>query len=173
MSHATVYPSTTKVFGSALFPLFLPLCAQFRSPPANTNILHIFSLTWGQRPRKCLRSQILLHLLKGFISDNKINKCLLWDSCKTLGKSHTHTHTHTHTHHTKHSMHSTTQYPLLLYNILLVSAVQWSGSVICIYLSLPLKPPSHSPHPTLLSHDLEPWTELPLLYTRFPHSSHM
>ena len=143
MSHATVYPSTTKVFGSALFPLFLPLCAQFRSPPANTNILHIFSLTWGQRPRKCLRSQIFLHLLKGFISDNKINKCLLWDSCKTLGKSHTHTHT---PYKTQHAFCNTIPTLTLQYSISFCCTMKWI-SYMYIFIppseaSLPL-PPSY------------------------------
>ena len=41
----------------------------------------------------------------------------------------------------------------MLYNVVLVSAVQQSESGICIHISphpLPLKPPSHPPYPTPL-----------------------
>ena len=54
----------------------------------------------------------------------------------------------------------------MLYNIVLVSAVQQSESAVSIHISpypLPLEPPSHPPYPTLYFDSLQfsvSWTEL-------------
>ena len=57
---------------------------------------------------------------------------------------------------------------IILYNIVLVSAVQQHESVISIHIPLPLEPSSHSSsHPSMLSHS----TKLSSLY--YTATSHM
>ena len=49
----------------------------------------------------------------------------------------------------------------MLYNAVLVSAVQQSESAVCIHISpysLPLEPPSHPPYPTLVDSLLFRWS---------------